>query len=306
MPTVAVAGGSGHVGRTMVEVLGASKDHEVLVLGRSVPEKNKMDQAFVVVDYVDIEATAALLKTRGVHTIISAIVIIDPSSSSSQVNLVRAAALSGTVRRFITSEWSVPHSEDSALYVFREAAVEALRETNLQWTRIVNGYFLDYYGLPYLKSYLTPFTFAVDIANKAAAIPGTGNDIVYFTYTFDVAKFVVALLGLSDWDETTYCYGDKATWNEILQLAEESRGSKFTVSYDALEKLQKGEVTELPSHRESYGYFPKPALRGFLSLLGRYVVEGRFDIPADKALNAKFTEIQTLKVKETIELWRGH
>ncbi|KAK2699705.1 hypothetical protein QWA68_000691 [Fusarium oxysporum] len=306
MPTVAVAGGSGHAGRTIVEVLGASKEHEVLVLGRSVPEKNKMDQAFVVVDYVDIEATAALLKTRGVHTIISAIVIIDPPSSSSQVNLVRAAALSGTVRRFITSEWSVPHSEDSALYVFREAAVEALRETNLQWTRIVNGYFLDYYGLPYLKSYLTPFTFAVDIANKAAAIPGTGNDIVYFTYTFDVAKFVVALLGLSDWDETTYCYGDKATWNEILQLAEESRGSKFTASYDALEKLQKGEVTELPSHRESYGFFPKPALRGFLSLLGRYVVEGRFDIPADKALNAKFTEIQTLKVKEAIELWRGH
>ncbi|KAJ4045867.1 hypothetical protein NW761_007883 [Fusarium oxysporum] len=306
MPTVAVAGGSGHVGRTIVEVLGASKEHEVLVLGRSVPENNKLGQAFVVVDYDDAEATAAVLKTRGVHTIISAIVIIDPSSSSSQVNLVRAAALSGTVRRFITSEWSVPHSEDSALYVFREAAVEALRETNLQWTRIVNGYFLDYYGLPYLKSYLPPFTFAVDIANKAAAIPGTGNDIVYFTYTFDVAKFVVALLGLSDWDETTYCYGDKATWNEILQLAEESRGSKFTVSYDALEKLQKGEVTELPSHRESYGFFPKPALRGFLSLLGCYVVEGRFDIPADKALNAKFTEIQTLKVKEAIELWRGH
>ncbi|KAJ4102383.1 hypothetical protein NW760_010218 [Fusarium oxysporum] len=306
MPTVAVAGGSGHVGRTIVEVLGASKEHEVLVLGRSVPEKNKLGQAFVVVDYDDVEATAALLKTRGVHTIISAIVIIDPSSSSSQVNLVKAAALSGTVRRFITSEWSVPHCENSALYVFREAAVEALRETNLQWTRIVNGYFLDYYGLPYLKSYLTPFTFAVDIANKAAAIPGTGNDIVYFPYTFDVAKFVVALLGLSDWDETTYCYGDKATWNEILQLAEESRGSKFTVSYDALEKLQKGEVTELPSHRESYGFFPKPALRGFLSLLGRYVVEGRFDIPADKALNAKFTEIQTLKVKEAIELWRGH
>ncbi|TVY71786.1 Oxidoreductase BOA1 [Fusarium oxysporum f. sp. cubense] len=306
MPTVTVAGGSGHVGRTIVEVLGASKEHEVLVLGRSVPEKNKLDQPFVVVDYDDVEATAALLKTRGVHTIISAIVIIDPSSSSSQVNKVRAAALSGTVRRFITSEWSVPHSEDSALYVFREAAVEALRETNLQWTRIVNGYFLDYYGLPYLKSYLTPFKFAVDIANKAAAIPGTGNDIVYFTYTFHVAKFVVALLGLSDWDETTYCYGDKATWNEILQLAEESRGSKFTVSYDALDKLQKGEVTELPSHRESYGFFPKPALRGFLSLLGRYVVEGRFDIPADKALNAKFTEMQTLKVKEAIELWRDH
>ncbi|TXC10815.1 hypothetical protein FocTR4_00007738 [Fusarium oxysporum f. sp. cubense] len=219
---------------------------------------------------------------------------------------VRATWLSGTVRRFITSEWSVPHSENSALYVFREAAVEALRETNLQWTRIVNGYFLDYYGLPYLKSYLQPLTFAVDIANKAAAIPGTGNDIVYFTYTFDVAKFVVALLCLSDWDETTYCYGDKATWNEILQLAEESRGSKFTVSYDVLEKLQKGEVTELPSHRESYGFFPKPALQGFLSMLGRYVIERRFDIPADKALNAKFTDIQTLKVKEAIELWRGH
>ncbi|KAH7483720.1 hypothetical protein FOMA001_g7369 [Fusarium oxysporum f. sp. matthiolae] len=212
MPTVAVAGGSGHVGRTIVEVLGASKEHEVLVLGRSVPEKNKLDQAFVVVDYDDIEATAALLKTRGVHTIISAIVIIDLSSSSSQVNLVKAAAPSGTVRRFITSEWSVPHSEETKFF-------------NLQ----------------------------KNLASSDTLI-----------------------------------------------------GSKFTVSYDALEKLQKGEVTELPSHRESYGFFPKAALQGFLSMLGRYVVEGRLDIPADKALNAKFTDIQTLKVKEAIELWRGH
>lgn len=69
-----------------------------------------------------------------------------------------------------------------------------------------------------------PMTFVVDIANKVAAIPGTGNDIVSFTYTFDVAKFVVKLLDLPKWEETTYVYGDKATLNELVKIAEEARG----------------------------------------------------------------------------------
>lgn len=76
---------------------------------------------------------------------------------------------------------------------------------------------------------MAPTTFVVDMANKAATIPGTGNEPMTFTYTFDVAKFVAAFLDVPKWEETTYCYGDKTTWNEFLQLAEDARGtSAFT------------------------------------------------------------------------------
>jgi hypothetical protein len=107
---------------------------------------------------------------------------------------------------------------------FREAVMNELRKTDLEWTRIHNGYFLDYFGMPHIESHMTPVAFGIDVANKAAAIPGTGEDVMSFTYTKDVAKFVVAALDLPKWDEALYCYGDKTTWNELLSIAEEVRG----------------------------------------------------------------------------------
>lgn len=65
---------------------------------------------------------------------------------------------------------------------------------------------------------------AIDMENKKAGIPGTGNDPMTFTYTFDVARFAVAALDLPKWDELMYCYGDKTTWKEFLKQAEEARG----------------------------------------------------------------------------------
>lgn len=80
--------------------------------------------------------------------------------------------------------------------------------------------------MPYIKTHLSPLTFVVDMTNKAVAIPGTGNDPVAFTYSLDVAKFVEAALGLPKWEETTFCYGEKMTWNSFVQLAEEARGRR--------------------------------------------------------------------------------
>ena len=106
----------------------------------------------------------------------------------------------------------------------RARTLVELRKTKLEWTRFDNGFFLDYYGPPSLKSYMTPVAFAIDMPNKKAGIPGTGDEPMTFTYTFDVAKFMVAALDLPEWDETTYCYGEKISWNEFLKLAEEARG----------------------------------------------------------------------------------
>lgn len=64
----------------------------------------------------------------------------------------------------------------------------------------------------------------LDIAHNAAAIPGSGNVEGVFPHTTDVAKFVALLLDLEKWDPVSYVDGDRLTWNEFLQLAEEVKG----------------------------------------------------------------------------------
>jgi nucleoside-diphosphate-sugar epimerase len=88
----------------------------------------------------------------------------------------------------------------------------------------VVGFFSDYYAISHIKTHMPPLCFAVDIDAKKAAIPGTGNEVIAFTYSFDVARFVAAFLDLENWSETTYCYGEKTTFNEFVKLAEELLG----------------------------------------------------------------------------------
>jgi hypothetical protein len=106
----------------------------------------------------------------------------------------------------------------------RHASIAELRKTGLEWTRFHNGYFLDYYGIPYIKTYLSSFSFAIDMTHKMAAIPGSGDDIISFTYTKDLAKFVLASLDLPKWEEATSCYGDQMTLHEFVKIAEEVTG----------------------------------------------------------------------------------
>ena len=114
--------------------------------------------------------------------------------------------------------------------IFQKASLEALRKADLEWTRFVVGYFLDCYSLASLKTHLPPLSFAIDVANKKAAIPGTGNEPIAFTYTYDMAKFVAAFLEEPKWEELTFCYGEKTTWNEFVKVAEEVTGEPPTHS----------------------------------------------------------------------------
>lgn len=63
-------------------------------------------------DYADVDATTQLLEQHGVHTIISALQITDGVSSAAQVNLIKAADLSSSVKRFIASGWgAIPNEQ---------------------------------------------------------------------------------------------------------------------------------------------------------------------------------------------------
>ncbi|OQV02393.1 hypothetical protein CLAIMM_07598 isoform 1 [Cladophialophora immunda] len=218
MVTVAVAGGTGNVGRTIVDALKESPEHEVIVLTRTEPKDQELGVPVFAVDYGDVESVSHILEANNVHTVISALSIRGPVEGASEISLVKAAAKAGPTKRFMASEYGTPAPVEKSLQLpqheHRLATIAELKKTDLEWTRVHNGYFLDYFGIPYIESYMTPVAFAIDMANKAAAIPGTGDDMVSFTYTKDLAKFVVASLGLHQWDESMFCYGDKVTWND--------------------------------------------------------------------------------------------
>jgi hypothetical protein len=104
-------------------------------------------------------------------------------------------------------------------------AARKLETSDLEYTLVSNGLFMDYWGQPKVKTYLQPFVFAVDMANDAASIPGSGDVPVVFTHTFDVAKYMAELVGVANWPKRSIIIGDKITWNEMVALAEATKGN---------------------------------------------------------------------------------
>lgn len=105
-------------------------------------------------------------------------------------------------------------------------AIDDLRKSGLEWTVFQNGIFLDYFGLSALKSNLKPTPLVIDMANKVVATPGDGNAPVTFTYSFDLARFIVAASDLEKWEEESRVVGDEVTWNEFVALAEVCLGKR--------------------------------------------------------------------------------
>jgi hypothetical protein len=178
--------------------------------------------------------------------------------------------------------------------------LKALESTSLEWTAVLNGYFLDYYGAPKVKSYMPPLPLVVDLPSNFAAIPASGNVPVVFTHTFDVGKFVAALLTKENWEKETYIIGDKLTLNEFVRVAEEVKGTKFTVEHDSLDKLKTGQITELPSHPNAYNIFPKPMLQGMFAAFGLMIENGVFDFKPSHTLNDEFPNIKPKTVRNII------
>ncbi|KAF6787294.1 nmra-like family protein [Colletotrichum musicola] len=312
MAIVAVAGGTGNVGRTIVEAIVATGKHDVKILARKANPKleKEIGATIIVVDYANVEATTKALEDNNVHTVVSTINMDPPPGQvPKEIELIRAADASKTTKRMISSDWANPHNEGqvndlgSVPHKLKAQAFLRNETKSLEYTVSHNGFFLDYWGGQAEKSYMASFTFAIDIPNNTAAIPGSGNVPVAFTHTRDVAKFVAAALDLERWEPEMFVIGDKVTWNEFLHLAEEAKGTKFAVSYDSVETLKTGHSTELPGQIPAYPFFPKEAYQGMTATFGLWSADGSFDLPSPgkKTLNEQFPEIKAWTVKAILE-----
>ncbi|KAH7231555.1 hypothetical protein B0J15DRAFT_574934 [Fusarium solani] len=309
MATVLVAGGTGSIGRAIVEALVEQGKFEVIVLGRKSNAELEalLDARVIATDYGSVDGLVSILEENKVDTVISALGGLAPPDAEKA--LIHAAEVSSVTRRFIPSVFGVKYRPDQAWFPAAQAKLAAISElegTNLEWTIVCNGFFLDYWGMPKVKSYLSPMTLFIDAAFKEAAIPGSGNTPVVFTYSHDVAKFTAALLTLDKWEKESYVIGTKLSLNEFLQLAEEVRGTEFKKTHDSLELLKEGKITELPGHRYAYEHFPKEALQGMLATFGILFDEGQFDFKPERSLNDIFPEIKPVSAKEMLEIgWKN-
>ncbi|PQE18288.1 nmra-like family protein [Rutstroemia sp. NJR-2017a WRK4] len=301
---VAVAGGSGKLGRAIVDGIKAAGQHKVLVLAReSDDEKAKeIGAPIIAVDYSNPDAIASVLEQNNIDTVVSALSSMAPPEQ--EVNLITAADKSSVTKRYIPSIWAIKYTEEIASYFPLTAVklnhLKTVKSTSLEWTAVLTGYFLDYYGAPKVKSYMPPMSLVIDVPNNSAAIPGDGNVPAVFTHTFDVGKFTAALLTKDKWEKETYIIGDKLTLNEFVRIAEEVKGTKFTVEYDTLDKLKIGQITELPSHPSSYVYFPKQMLQGMFAAFGVMFATGVFDFKPSRTLNDEFPEIKPKTARDII------
>ncbi|KPM35283.1 hypothetical protein AK830_g11276 [Neonectria ditissima] len=309
MVNVAVVGGTGHVGKTIVEVLHQDPRHSAIVLSRKQAVTPEDAAPLVAVDYADVETLKTTLEQHKIHTVISCLGIHEQGPADVQDNIIKAADQSSTTKRFIPSNWALPYSPAFDKIVpwsqFQQQGPAKLRQTSLEWTEVVVGFFLDYWGMPHIKSHMTTTVPVIDIANKFAGIPGTGNEVIAFSYTFDVARTVSHVLELDAWEEVTYVV-DKLTWNQFLHLAEEARGCKFEVHYDSEEQLERSQITELPNHKTAYPFFPKEQLQFLYAALENLMAKGYFDVPIEKAINTRFQDLEMLTVAKMLdETWKG-
>ncbi|KAG5779868.1 hypothetical protein H9Q73_006483 [Fusarium xylarioides] len=275
---VAVAGDQGDVGRTIVEVLCENPQNQVLVLSRKFN-----NESTIYVDYTDVSHIRDVLEKHNVEVVISCLNVISPEASQAEVNLARASNASSKTRRFIASQWSIKTPEGSPLPDFAAATLAVLSQTKLEYTVVSNGHFSDYYGYP-------------------KPTPGSGDDKVAFTYKFDVARFVDALVNTDEkLPKNSVIIGEKIRANEIVAIVEAARGERFSVVHDDVNKLKCLQVTELPSLVEAYKNFPKPMSQNLFAAIGLWIIEGHFGLPYEGSLNHMFPHIELTSIKELID-----
>ncbi|CAG8143014.1 unnamed protein product [Penicillium nalgiovense] len=324
MTVIAVAGGTGGVGKTIVEKLLDSK-FDIVVLSRSVKQDfASQNIQNVQINYDDIPSMARALEQHNIHTIISAIGLVSDEASQSQLNLIEAAEKSASTKRFIPSEYSFIQTTellpiDPSIQYWLDAA-DRLKASGLQYTRIIPGFFMDYWGMPHVLTHLQPFTFGIDISSRTAAIPGDGNNVICMTYTYDMAVYVVKLLDLDEWPEFSVIVGDEITYNQLLGMLEEFTGKhiachyltctgsltiifetaeKFKVTYDSLEQIKTGDVT-VPPQPEGMEC-SSDELKEMTALVSRLTVNNVFQLPGDR-LNTRFPEVKPITMRQLLHM----
>ncbi|KAF5659154.1 SDR family [Fusarium circinatum] len=303
MGKVAVAGGSSGLGRTMVDALEAAKSHDYIVLSRKATGSETR-----AVNYSDIDALASLLESEHVDTVISMLPIDNDESGQAQLNLIEAAERSTCTKRFLPSEFGMVYTKDNIAHVpsyqWKLKAVEVLEKTNLEFSLISIGLFLDYWAAPRMPTHIRAANIIIDAENNAAVIPGDGNTLIVLTHSTDAAKYTVALLDIPSWKRRYAAITNRMTLNEAVKFAEEVKGVKFDVQHFSVEQMKSGENDLTPSMKKALPEEMHGGMTSMLALSGIGMATGSNDIQGIDNLVVKFPGIKPVTVRDVWKAWK--
>lgn len=312
--TIAVAGGTGGIGRAIVEELARSGKHKVVILSRkasTTPIPGFPVEALAA-DYTSIDSLKNLLATHNVTTVISALMLASPEASTAQLNLIHASIATPTIHTFIPTEYGIHYTPAVAQFhppaQWWLDASNLLRSSRLRYTLIIIGWLLDTHGHPHFKSYAKHFKYVLDFDRRVAVLPGSGEDKVSVLHSLDIAKYIRAMIEQGDdktWPEVSAFASDRMSWGEMVRVAERVMGEKWTVTHDSVSALESGQGTLLPQPEGSYEGFPEDALRHMISEFGLMAIKGSMDVSREHELrNDEFPEVEPVTVEGVIkEAW---
>ncbi|RMJ19472.1 hypothetical protein CDV36_000865 [Fusarium kuroshium] len=270
MSVVVVAGGSGDLGSLIVEALLETGKHEVYVLSRRLPADSpervsplngKAYAPFIQTNYSDTSALTESLEKRRVEVVICAFSLRNDSACNAQVQLIQAADKASSVSRFIPSEFNIDYDLGDAVPYsnkrFHLAGRRALEKTNLEFSYIYPGMFMDYYGMPKFPTQLRPLCFFIDPANQVAVLPEDGEAKMSMSLTTDVARYTALALDLDKWPRVMTTTASTITLKNLVRLFEKYTGREFYVAYQPVSKFLGHDSMLLPENGAIAERFPQ-------------------------------------------------
>ncbi|WXC47902.1 hypothetical protein QX201_007618 [Fusarium graminearum] len=225
-----------------------------------------------------------------------------------RLNLIEAASRSKSTKRFLPSEFGMVYREDNIAHItsyhWKLKAVDALEKTDLEFSLISIGLFLDDWAAPRIPTHIRAVNMFIDPENNAAVIPGDGNSPMVLTHSTDAAKFTVAALDLPHWKRRYSIVANRTTLNDAVRLAEEIKGTKFNVKYFSVEEMEKGEIDLTPSMKKALPTEMHDSMKNILALTGIGLSKGEVDLDKTIDLTLEFSGIKCLTVKDVWEAWK--
>ncbi|RBQ72549.1 hypothetical protein FVER14953_13271 [Fusarium verticillioides] len=245
---VAVVGGSGSIGREVVDEILARGSYEVVILSRGAQAADlPKDVAWRQVDYNDKSALVDAVK--GIDTVLSFLAMFDQNEAFELQKKLIDAAIEAGVRRFAPSEWASASNSGIAHYQYKDEVRKYLEEVNsdqqkIEYCLFQPGVFTDYFGYPHAttKHFNTSCMFA-DFQNRRAIIPDGDDAPITLTTVRDMSRLVAHALEYDGvWPTQGGIQGTAFTVSELIALGEKLRGP-FKVEKLSDEDLKTRNVT---------------------------------------------------------------
>lgn len=235
--TVLIVGSTGHMGSRIAWALAEKKDVKIraLVRNRQTEDVKKqqtiqrlegLGAEIVEGDVFDIPSLERAC--TGVDTVLSAISGFQSRGDvivTGQLNLLNAAKQAG-VTRFIPADYSADYFQmqlgDNLVWDQRLTVGQAVKESGLNYTFIMNGGFTE--------SFFAPFFQIFNFEAGTVEYWGDGDTKFDLTTTDDTAKYTAeAVVDPRTINTSFQVAGDVMTMKEAIAAYEEVKGKKLTV-----------------------------------------------------------------------------